>query len=64
MPTAEVLPDGHPGFTLSGFGNTVRGTMVFQMLPSVYGTFRHAMLKAANSAQQSNFDRSFYIQEY
>ena len=63
MPTAEVLPDGHLGFTVSGFGigNTVRGTMVFQMLPSVYGTFRYSTLKLTQPSPQSYYDRSFDI---
>lgn len=61
MPTAEVLPGGYLGFTVSGFGSTVRGTMVFQMLPSVYGTFRYSMLKAALPDRNNLYDRSFDI---
>ena len=65
MPTAEVLPDGSLGFTASGFGPTLRTTMVFQMLPGVYGTFRYAYLEDffANSrpTNPSLYDRSFDI---
>lgn len=65
MPTAEVLPDGHLGFTASGMGDhTLRTTMIFQMLPNVYGTFRYSFLRdylAFKNPVESLYDRSFDI---
>lgn len=58
MPTAQVLPDGHLGFTANGFGSTLKTTMVFQLLPRVYGTFRYAIIRDFNPTD-NRYDRSF-----
>lgn len=62
MPTAEVLPDGYLGVTTSNFGNTQRNTLVFQVLPRVYGTFRYATIRdfdPGGPQDGDRFDRSF-----
>lgn len=61
MPTAEVLPDGHLGFTASGFGPNLRNTMVFQMLPNVYGTFRYSLIDGFLGGGNTLYDRSFDV---
>lgn len=66
MPTAEVLPDGELAFTSSAFGPAWRNTMVFQMFPKVYGTFRYSLLNDAFIQQTTGtpgdiYDRSFDI---
>lgn len=65
MPTAEVLPDGELAFTAAAVGSTLRGTMLFQFLPGIYGTFRYSFLEYFFSTSigyaktGSIYDRSF-----
>ncbi|SLN21135.1 hypothetical protein ROJ8625_00774 [Roseivivax jejudonensis] len=62
MPTAEMAPDATLGVTVSNFGNTTRGTLSFQVLPRVIGTFRYARLQDSNipgNRDGDYFDRSF-----
>lgn len=65
MPTAEVLSDGELAFSAAGFGATRRGTVTFQMLPWVYGSFRYSFLEdffaqgRGNPVNSSRYDRSF-----
>jgi len=59
MPTAEVLNDGELAFTASTFGTTSRGTVTFQMLPWVYGSFRYSIIDGYNGATGNRYDRSF-----
>ncbi len=62
MPTAEVLPDGSLTMTTSGFQNTNRNTLTFQMLPWVYGSFRYSYIKDFDAGgTRSRYDRSFDI---
>ncbi|WP_217520154.1 YjbH domain-containing protein [Roseicyclus elongatus] len=42
MPSANVLPDADLAFTGSYIDGTVRGTLAFQVLPSLTATFRYA----------------------
>ncbi|MDG1430262.1 MAG: YjbH domain-containing protein [Paracoccaceae bacterium] len=61
MPTAEVLDDGHVALTTNRFGETVQNTLMFQMLPRVYGTFRYSVIRGYDGPnfQRDRFDRSF-----
>lgn len=62
MPTAEVLPDGHLAVTTSHFGKVQRNTLVFQVLPRVYGTFRYAVIEGFDPTgprSGTRYDRSF-----
>ena len=58
MPTAETLDDGEVALTVSGFGNTLRNTFTFQVLPRVYGSFRYSVIRGF-TANGDLFDRSF-----
>lgn len=61
MPTAESFEDGDVALTISGFGNNVRSTFAFQVLPRVYGTFRYAIIRDFDFQLENpdRFDRSF-----
>lgn len=62
MPTAQVLPDGYVGITTSHFGKVSRNTLMFQVLPRVYGTFRYAIIDdfdPGGPQDGTRFDRSF-----
>lgn len=63
MPTAEVLPDGNLALTSSGFENTNRSTLTFQMLPWVHGSFRYSYIRDYDRATVglSRYDRSFDV---
>jgi len=67
MPTANVLPDADLALTLAGFAGSTRGTLSFQMLPSVTASFRYAGLDGfrpgRNTPDQDPvyYDRSFDI---
>ena len=61
MPTAEVLEDGAVALTTNRFGNNIRSTATFQVLPRVYGTFRYSIIRGFENRviQPDRFDRSF-----
>ncbi|KUJ73273.1 hypothetical protein AVO45_15790 [Ruegeria marisrubri] len=62
MPTAEVLPDGNLAMTGAVFENTARGTLTFQLLPWVYGSFRYAYISDFDDTLPGSlYDRSFDI---
>ena len=60
MPTAEVLEDGAVALTTNYYGNNVRNTFMFQVLPRVYGTFRYSIIRDFDGGgTRDRFDRSF-----
>jgi hypothetical protein len=59
IPTAEMFEDGMLVFTAAGLRDTGRGTMTFQMLPWVHGSFRYAYIKGLDGADGDRYDRSF-----
>lgn len=62
MPTAARLPDGYLALSRSQFGNTARNTLTFQVLPSLYGSFRYSIIdeySAGGPQGGTLFDRSF-----
>ncbi len=62
IPTAEMFDDGALVFTAAGFRKTGRGTMTFQLLPWIHGSFRYSVLDDFNIDGSSTFyDRSFDI---
>ncbi|ETX29677.1 YjbH domain-containing protein [Roseivivax isoporae] len=62
MPTAEMASDGTLALTVGQFGNTTRGTLSFQLLPRVIGSFRYARLQDSTlDPRDDYFDRSFDI---
>jgi hypothetical protein len=66
MPTAEVAPDSELAFSYSQFGPNANGTLSFQILPRLSGSFRYTRLENFwNSGPlrgQDFFDRSFDLQ--
>ncbi|WP_170407795.1 YjbH domain-containing protein [Ruegeria arenilitoris] len=60
-PTAEMFEDGMLVFTAAGLRNTGRGTMTFQMLPWVNGSFRYAVIDRFNTPDKTLYDRSFDV---
>ncbi|PWK60536.1 YjbH domain-containing protein [Roseicyclus mahoneyensis] len=67
MPTADVMPDGTLGVTASYFANQTRGTLSFQLLPRVTGSFRYAGMDGFRPGPDNPrpgvfyYDRSFDI---
>ena len=61
IPTAEMFKDGTLVFTGSGFRGTGRGTMTFQLLPWVHGSFRYAYIRDFDGSRGSRYDRSFDV---
>ncbi|MEL6807717.1 MAG: YjbH domain-containing protein [Pseudomonadota bacterium] len=63
MPTAQVLPDGQVALTTNRFGNNIRSTFTFQVLPRVYGSFRYSIIRDFEQrvVQPDRFDRSFDV---
>ncbi|WP_170327587.1 YjbH domain-containing protein [Ruegeria arenilitoris] len=61
IPTAEMFEDGMLVFTAAGLRNTGRGTMTFQMLPWVNGSFRYAVIDRFNTPDKTLYDRSFDV---
>ncbi|MEX0285781.1 MAG: YjbH domain-containing protein [Paracoccaceae bacterium] len=61
MPTADVLPDGELGFTISHFGATTRSTAVFQIFPRLYGSFRYSFVDDLLGPIGGLYDRSFDV---
>lgn len=60
IPTASALPDGELGFTFSTSAVGNRGTLTFQVLPSVTATFRYSGIDLERAAPRDLlFDRSF-----
>jgi hypothetical protein len=61
MPTAEIMSDGQVALTTNRYGNNVRNTFTFQVLPRVYGSFRYSIIKdfENRAVQPDRFDRSF-----
>lgn len=66
MPTAEVADDSELAFSYSQFGPNTNGTLTFQILPRLSGSFRYTKLdKFWNSGSligQDFFDRSFDLE--
>ena len=57
MPSARMAPDGEIALTLSAMDNMQRGTLSFQILPWLEGSFRYTRIgRWANSV---DYDRSF-----
>ncbi|WP_281980903.1 YjbH domain-containing protein [Thalassorhabdomicrobium marinisediminis] len=54
MPTAVAPADAEIAATVSGFGETRRGTLTFQVLPRLSGSFRYSLI--------DTYDRSFDLQ--
>ncbi len=61
IPTAEMFDDGALVFTAAGLRNSGRGTMTFQMLPWVHGSFRYAVIDRLDGPDTTRYDRSFDI---
>ncbi|WP_170433251.1 YjbH domain-containing protein [Ruegeria arenilitoris] len=61
IPTAEMFEDGMLVFTAAGLRNSGRGTMTFQMLPWVNGSFRYAVIDRFKSPDRTLYDRSFDV---
>ncbi|GAB5448072.1 YjbH domain-containing protein [Gymnodinialimonas sp.] len=60
MPTANTMPDGELGFTVSTSAAGNRGTLSFQVLPNVTATFRYSGIDLAIAGDRELFfDRSF-----
>jgi hypothetical protein len=50
MPSAEQLPDGYLGATVSRFGAITRTTLTFQIAPRLSGSFRYTAVRDWNAA--------------
>nr|WP_254441375.1 YjbH domain-containing protein [Ruegeria atlantica] len=61
IPAAEMFDDGALVFTAAGLRNSGRGTMTFQMLPWVHGSFRYAVIDRLDGPDTTRYDRSFDI---
>ncbi len=62
MPSAEMAPDATLGVTVGHFANTTRGTLSFQVLPRVIGSFRYSRLTGSDLGGNRDgdyYDRSF-----
>ena len=65
MPTAQSAPDGELAFTFSQSADSLRGSMTFQVLPRLSGTFRYTQIKNWTNDPSSPYleggyyDRSF-----
>ena len=62
MPTAESAPDATLSVTTSGFGDTTRTTLTFQITPRLSGSFRYSALRnlpITGSVDDTFYDRSF-----
>ncbi len=60
MPTAQSAPDAEFATTLSYFAGSTRGTLSFQMLPRLSGSFRYTKIEDwAPATGEATFDRSF-----
>jgi hypothetical protein len=61
MPTAEIFSDGQVALTTNRFGNNVRSTLTFQVLPRIHGSFRYSIIRGFENRiiQPDRFDRSF-----
>lgn len=66
MPTAEVAEDSELAFSYSQFGPNANGTLTFQILPRLTGSFRYTKLDnfwaSGPLRGQDFFDRSFDLQ--
>lgn len=66
MPTAEVAADSELAFSYSQFGPNANGTLTFQILPRLSGSFRYTKLDnfwaSGPLRGQDFFDRSFDLQ--
>jgi hypothetical protein len=60
MPSAESQPDGQVSVTVGSFAGITRGTLSFQIMPRVTGSFRYAGLQDWNfGGFDTYYDRSF-----
>lgn len=57
MPSARMAPDGELALTLSGMDNVGRGTLSFQILPWLEGSFRYTRI--GRWTHSPDYDRSF-----
>ncbi len=67
MPSAEAPADAELMATVSGFGDTTRTTLAFQITPRLTGSFRYASIQqfptaASVGSRQIYYDRSFDLQ--
>ncbi|MHA6347671.1 YjbH domain-containing protein [Roseivivax sp. CAU 1761] len=59
-PTAEMAPDGTLALTFGNLGPVDRGTLTFQLLPRLSGSFRYARLRDSTLDNRDDYyDRSF-----
>ena len=59
-PTAESMPDGELGVTISSFGGITRNTLTFQLTPRISGSFRYTATQDwPNDGFDVYYDRSF-----
>ena len=61
MPTAEAATDSELAFTYSQYGPNANGTLTFQVIPRLTGSFRYAKLADFHPRVGDYFDRSFDI---
>lgn len=60
MPTAQALPDAELAITAAHFDGTFRGTMAFQVVPSVTLSFRYSGIENYG-VEERRLDRSFDV---
>lgn len=62
MPNADMMPDGEIAFSVSNFAGMTRGTLAFQIMPRVVGSFRYSSLQDLDYGGYSTYyDRSFDV---
>lgn len=65
MPSAGMQPDGDLSISVSNFGPTTRGTLTFQILPRLQGSFRYSGVRdlalGGFGPGETYFDRSFDV---
>ena len=62
MPSAEALPDGQLGITVSNFAGQTRSTLTFQAFPRVTASFRYIGIQDLNIGGFETYrDRSFDV---
>ena len=59
MPNARSAPDAELAATIGGFRVQQRGSVSFQLLPRLSGTFRYAGINDLGDGREDTFDRSF-----
>lgn len=64
MPTANTLPDGEIGITVSYSNVGVRGTLAFQVLPDVTATFRYTGIQSLSPGSVVPTDDVYYDRSF